>query len=1464
MKRLPLFHFVAALFVVVNAGGLSAQTYNESGGLLIMEMENTPSALGQWVKINPGGTNYVSGATGSGHLEFTGNTINGGDAASPLTYTFQINQAGNYHLNLRARKRLDGEETDKCNDCYVKVAGDFTSGSGEYPTAALTTNTKLYGGNAGNWGWATNLDSAEADHVPAIYNFKAGETYVLTISGRSIRFNLDRIVFRLSSVAVAAARDTSQPESSLIGGGTTYTYAATSDFPDITAGAAPYYVDATRSSLAIDATVTSDRGLFARASRTFDGAAGRYDVTITALGEIDGECSYRFLVNGAVMGTATNGLTGTDYVPQAHTFYGVTISAGTTVAVESNTHSNGEVPETDGFAWARGRWTQLSLSESSGTPGPDGPVTIPGRIEAEDYMFGGEGLGYHDTTAGNTGEDYRADDVDVQVCNEGGFNVGWTAMGEWLDYEITAPQAGAHDVTVRVATIHDAATFKLQLNGVDLTAAIPVPNTGAWQGYQDVVIPDLSFPAGASILRFEVTSANGFNLNYIQIGEAVQPNTVTQFILVDADSDTDIGPLNDGDTLSMSLLPTANLNVRAETFPSTVGSVRFALDGNANFKTESVAPYALAGDEGGDYNPWTPALGAHILTATPFTEAAAAGSAGTALTVNFTVEATDPGLPVVDAGGDEVVTLPASSVVLTGTATDEGAVMATVWTQQSGPNTATLSGASTLSLTASGLVQGSYVFRLTATDDESHTADDEVNVTVVPEGSGDAVITGELKKWHKVTLSFIGPATSETATPNPFTDYRLNVTFIHPVSGKRLVVPGYYAADGSAADSQASAGKVWRAHIAPEEAGTWTYAASFRAGTNVATNASPTAGVSAGYFDGAAGSFEILPTDKSGRDHRGKGRLEYVGKHHLRFAETGEYFLKCGADAPENFLAYDDFDDTPNDQDGQPNRRKSWSPHAGDYDASSAAPFTWQGGKGTEMLGAVRYLSEKGMNAFSFLTFSLDGDDDNVFPHRLKSTVAAYEAVSDNQRWAHANGVHHERFDVSKTGQWERVFEYADQMGMYLHFKTQETENDQRMDGGALGSERKLYYRELVARFGHHLALNWNLGEENTNTDAQRKAFAQWFYDNDPYRHNVVLHSYPGDKTAVYRPMLGTGSTLTGLSLQTNQTTFSNVFSDTRTWVQNSAAAGAPWVVACDEPGDAQHSLRPAGDAGNSWEDGRKNALWGNVMAGGAGLEFYFGYAHDHSDLTCEDYRSRDGFWDYGRHMLEFFANFGAPFQDMSNEDALSSNSNSWCLRKPGESYLVYLKSGGTTNLNLSGAAGEFTVRWYDPRNGGGLQAGSVATVTGGGTRFLGTAPGATGSDWAVLVSKAVVADVPTFAKLFPVLDPDADTNGNGQSNYFEYASGFDPSSSTIPATGPFLEGPEVYTHPMRTGVGDVFVSYEFSVDIEGGVWTPMVEGTHYTLDLTDPVNPRLQLNAGFAASGLTLFFRHRFTTVAP
>ena len=121
-------------------------------------------------------------------------------------------------------------------------------------------------------------------------------------------------------------------------------------------------------------------------------------------------------------------------------------------------------------------------------------------------------------------------------------------------------------------------------------------------------------------------------------------------------------------------------------------------------------------------------------------------------------------------------------------------------------------------------------------------------------------------------------------------------------------------------------GKVWQVNFAPDELGEWTYQASFRTGTNIAVSTDPNAGT-ATSFDGASGSFVIGSTDKTGRDFRGKGRLQYVGEHYLEFAETGQLFIKAGADAPENTFAYEDFDATP-DKGG---RRKSWAPHSGDF-----------------------------------------------------------------------------------------------------------------------------------------------------------------------------------------------------------------------------------------------------------------------------------------------------------------------------------------------------------------------------------------------------------------------------------------------------------------------------------------------------------------------------------------------------
>jgi len=585
-----------------------------------------------------------------------------------------------------------------------------------------------------------------------------------------------------------------------------------------------------------------------------------------------------------------------------------------------------------------------------------------------------------------------------------------------------------------------------------------------------------------------------------------------------------------------------------------------------------------------------------------------------------------------------------------------------------------------------------------------------------PDGDGSVRITGELKRWHKVTLTLAGPFAHERdERPNPFTDYCMTVTFRHESGSPVYTVPGYFAADGRAADTGARSGTAWRAHLAPDKTGVWTYRISFLKGKHAAVGGSGARPLAP--YHGRSGRFTVAETDKTGRDLRAKGRLEYVGKRYLRFADTGEYFLKQGADAPENLLAYADFDGDFKRDGRKDDLVKTWRPHVRDWRPGDP---TWAGGKGKGLIGAINYLASEGMNTFSFLTLNIEGDDRNVFP---------YVSYTDRLH-----------MDVSRLDQWEIVFEHADRMGMFLHFKTQETENECLLDGGDLGPERRLYYRELIARFAHHLALNWNLGEENgalgkvNQTTAQRRAMARFFAENDPYRHPVVVHNgrWPDD-------LLGSKSALAGFSLQTNRPDFANVHRRVVEWVEKSAKAGRPWVVACDEPGDAQHALLPDADD-PAHDDARRHGLWGCLLGGGAGNEWYFGYKHAQSDLTCQDWRSRDRWWDQCRVALEFFRDHRVPFWEMEPRDDLVGNpkheNTVYCLAKPGEVYLVFLCRGGRAKVNLRGARGPLRLAWFNPRTGGALVPGRPERLTGGGVVEIGPPPAEADRDWLAVIRR--------------------------------------------------------------------------------------------------------------------------------
>jgi hypothetical protein len=163
------------------------------------------------------------------------------------------------------------------------------------------------------------------------------------------------------------------------------------------------------------------------------------------------------------------------------------------------------------------------------------PIALPGTIQAEHYDKGGEGVAYHDTTAGNSGSVLRSDGVDLQTATDtgGGYKVKSAVAGEWLQYSVNVTAAGTYALTVRVASDGTGGTFHVEVNGVNKTGPISVPNTGGWQSWTTLPPKQVSLSAGTQIVRL-VMDTNGpstmtANFNWLALASAGPPTASTAY-----------------------------------------------------------------------------------------------------------------------------------------------------------------------------------------------------------------------------------------------------------------------------------------------------------------------------------------------------------------------------------------------------------------------------------------------------------------------------------------------------------------------------------------------------------------------------------------------------------------------------------------------------------------------------------------------------------------------------------------------------------------------------------------------------------------------------------------------------------------------------------------------------------------------------------------------------------------------
>ncbi|MEM7368381.1 MAG: carbohydrate-binding protein [Bacteroidota bacterium] len=170
---------------------------------------------------------------------------------------------------------------------------------------------------------------------------------------------------------------------------------------------------------------------------------------------------------------------------------------------------------------------------------------IPGIIYAPDFDMGLNGSAYFDTdvanyhvssgsfTAWNNGWIYRNDGVDIEASsdpNSNGFNVGWTAEGEWMQYDIEVANSAVYEIRARLATNGFDGSFHFSADGADITSRRYVPNTGGWQSWQDIIIQDVVLTPEDKKLRFH-SDGRDVNISRFEFIEGAATTTiVTDFV----------------------------------------------------------------------------------------------------------------------------------------------------------------------------------------------------------------------------------------------------------------------------------------------------------------------------------------------------------------------------------------------------------------------------------------------------------------------------------------------------------------------------------------------------------------------------------------------------------------------------------------------------------------------------------------------------------------------------------------------------------------------------------------------------------------------------------------------------------------------------------------------------------------------------------------------------------------------
>lgn len=133
--------------------------------------------------------------------------------------------------------------------------------------------------------------------------------------------------------------------------------------------------------------------------------------------------------------------------------------------------------------------------------------TLPGTIKAVDFDEGGEMISYHDNTAGCDGScGYRKADVDRYEKL-----VYRITSGEWMEYTVDVTTTGVYAMSFKIASESGGGTFHVEVDGVNVTGPLTIPDTNYWNVFATVTKTGVSLKAGRRMMRLVIDSDAGLS-----------------------------------------------------------------------------------------------------------------------------------------------------------------------------------------------------------------------------------------------------------------------------------------------------------------------------------------------------------------------------------------------------------------------------------------------------------------------------------------------------------------------------------------------------------------------------------------------------------------------------------------------------------------------------------------------------------------------------------------------------------------------------------------------------------------------------------------------------------------------------------------------------------------------------------------------------------------------------------------